>query len=339
MELGFGFITCQRYPGDPRTDADLYREALELTELAEALGYDAAWTSEHHFADDAYLPSLLPVSAAMAARTSRIAIGTGLVLAPIYPPLRLAEDAATVDLISGGRLILGLGLGWLDWEFEALGVLLRERVGRTVETIEICRQAWGPGRVEHAGRHYRVENLTVTPKPARPGGPPIWLGATAEPAVRRAARIADGWMASAPTLEQFREQVGWFLDELAKAGRHREEVVISTYQPTFAWDEGDAWAKVRPFAHYLEWKYEDADAYRGRLGPLPLPPALTVETEAALRAFHVVGTPDEVAAGMGAYAAIAGEPFHFVARCYFPGLPLAEQRETMRLVARAAGRV
>ena len=142
MDLGFGLITCERYPGDPRSDQDLYRDALELAAEAERLGFDSVWVSEHHFVDDAYLPSLLPMCAALAARTSRMAIGTSLLLAPLYEPVRLAEDAAVVDLISAGRLVLGLGLGWRREEFEAFGVSLSERGPRMEETVAILRQAW-----------------------------------------------------------------------------------------------------------------------------------------------------------------------------------------------------
>ena len=213
MRFGYGLITCQRYPGDPRGDADLYQEALGAAEEAERLGFDSVWTSEHHFADDSYAPSLLTLSAAMAARTSRIQVGTGLVLAPLHHPIRLAEDAAVVDLISGGRLILGVGQGWLRWEFEALGASFTRRGRGIQEAIETCRQAWGDGLVEAAG-------VAVLPKPARSGGPPIWVGAESEPAIRRAAALADGWLAGEPDPGTFRVQMEWLADEMRRrAGR------------------------------------------------------------------------------------------------------------------------
>ena len=91
MEFGFGLITCERYPGDARSGEEIYAQALDLAEEAERVGFDSVWVSEHHFVDDAYLPSLLPFLAAVAARTRRIRVGTGVVLAPLLEPVRLAE--------------------------------------------------------------------------------------------------------------------------------------------------------------------------------------------------------------------------------------------------------
>ena len=324
MRFGYGFITCQRHPDDARSDAEFYREAIELSEEAEALGFDSVWTSEHHFQDDAYMPSVLPLSAAIAARTERVEIGIGVALAPFYDPIRLAEDAATVDLISNGRFILGLGLAWLDWEFEALGIPIRKRVARTVKAIRICRQAWGDGLLDEAG-------VSVTPKPPRPGGPPIWIGAEAEPAVRRAGRLADGFMSVELSAEEYATQATWIREELA--ARDKPNFEMSGHWPVFTWDDGDAWERVRPHAHYMAWKYRDSETGKGRRGALPRPPALEEADEAALRAGVVCGTPEEVAAHIRTLADAAGPRFTFVGRHYFPGMDRDVMRRSTRLFA------
>jgi alkanesulfonate monooxygenase SsuD/methylene tetrahydromethanopterin reductase-like flavin-dependent oxidoreductase (luciferase family) len=122
-------VTAQRPPWTANGYTSVYADLLEMADAAETLGFDSFWLSEHHFVDDGYMPSLLPVAAAVAARTESISIGTGLVLAPFHDPVRLAEDAATVDLISGGRLMLGLGAGWRAAEFAGLRRLRRSKIG------------------------------------------------------------------------------------------------------------------------------------------------------------------------------------------------------------------
>jgi alkanesulfonate monooxygenase SsuD/methylene tetrahydromethanopterin reductase-like flavin-dependent oxidoreductase (luciferase family) len=333
VQLGFGLISCQRYPGDRRSDADRYREALELAEEAERLGFDSVWTSEHHFVDDAYMPSVLPVCAAIAARTTRVAVGTALVLAPFYDPLRLAEDAATVDLIAGGRFVLGLGLGWRAEEFEALGVRLSERARRLEDAVAVLRQAWSGGLVTGTpSRPYG--GVAVTPAPAASSGPPIWIGAFVERAVRRAGRISDGFMATEVTPSSFAEQVRWAREELERAGRDPAEFTWSMHLPTFAWPDGEeGWRLVLPHHHYVWWKYEDMEDARGRTGPPPPAPPITAEREAELRDMIVCGTPAEVAEQIGALRDAAGGRLHYIARLYWPGMEAGVQRAAMRVFA------
>jgi len=323
MRLGFGLLTCQRVPGDPRTTEELYADALDLAVFAEELGFDSVWTSEHHFVDDGYAPSLLPLCAAIAARTSRIEIGTGLLLIPLHDPIRIAEDAATVDLISGGRLILGVGLGWRAEEFDGLGVSLRARVRRLEDAVAVLRGAWAGEPVSAAG-----SPVIVTPRPARDGGPPIWIGAYAERAVRRAGRIADGFIADGDTPEAFGEQVRW-----ATAEAEGRPFRLGLHMSTFAWHGDDAWEVIRPSLRYVSWKYDDMDDARLRSGASPTPPPMTSEEEAALRGEIVLGTPGEVADRIQAYEEAAGTELHFIADLYWPGMEPSLQRETMRIFA------
>src|SRR6516225_8988280 len=132
--IKFGYqLDFRNPPNSGRSFTDLYRDCLEQVEIAESLGFDSIWLTEHHFTDDGYLPSMLPAAAAIAARTRRVTIGTFVLLAPFQHPLKLAEDAAVVDVISNGRLRLGLGQGYRQEEFDGFGVPRAERLGRTLK--------------------------------------------------------------------------------------------------------------------------------------------------------------------------------------------------------------
>jgi alkanesulfonate monooxygenase SsuD/methylene tetrahydromethanopterin reductase-like flavin-dependent oxidoreductase (luciferase family) len=337
LSLGFGLITCQRYPGDNRSDAELYAQALSLAVEAEELGLDSVWVSEHHFVDDSYLPSCLPLCAAIAARTSRVEVGTAVLLAPLHDPLRLAEDAAVTDLIAGGRLILGVGLGWRDEEFAGLGVPLKERVPRMVAAIDTMRRGWR-GELVPGGPAQQHSAVPVRPLPARPGGPPVWIGAMSEPAVRRAGRIADGFMATEVSPAMLAEQAGLARQAFAAAGR-TGELTISVHLPVFAWDGNEAaggsdgWDLIKDSHRYIAWKYDDMDAARGRDGAPQPPPPMTRAEEDALRESIIIGTPRQVAETIDEYRRAAGGDLSFIARLYFPGLSWDVQRRAVQVFA------
>lgn len=278
--LWYDFRNPAQWRQDP---AKLYAATLEQIAWAETLGFDSIWVSEHHFVDDAYLPSLFPALAAIAARTSRVAIGTNVLLLPLYDPLRVAEDAAVVDLISGGRLELGIGLGWYGAEFKAFGQKLSERAPRFEEGVDLLRRLFTEDRVSHDGRFFKIENLSLQPKPAR--RPPIYFAANSEPAARRAARLGDGMMA----LE--RDPVAHYLDELRTLGREDEAALLGTLPLLIDDDPERAWAQTKEhWLHqhneYSRYEYSenpddfvplrDADTLRGqgdRGGWKPMTPA------------------------------------------------------------------
>jgi alkanesulfonate monooxygenase SsuD/methylene tetrahydromethanopterin reductase-like flavin-dependent oxidoreductase (luciferase family) len=331
VAFGFGLITCQRFPGDGRSDVELYADAIDLAAEAERLGFDSVWTSEHHFVDDGYLPSVLALSAAIAVRTERVAIGTGLLLAPLHDPIRVAEDAAVVDLLSAGRTILGVGLGWRAEEFEGLQVPMNERAQRLEDSIAVYRQAWR-GELVTGGEHLRYPNVAVRPLPARSGGPPIWLGGSRPAAIRRAGLLGDGFMGSESIAAVLAEEVAIARDARAAAGI-TADLAISVHLPTFAWNGDDAWERVLDHYSYVEWKYDDMDVAHSRTGPSQPPPPTTSEDESALRERIVLGRPDDVAEQIAAIRDAAGGELHYVARLYWPGMDPGVQREAMAVFA------
>jgi probable F420-dependent oxidoreductase len=331
MALGFGLLSAQLRPGE--TDwTRAYDETVRLAVDAERLGFTSVWTTEHHFVDDGYMPSLLVVGAALAQATSTIEIGTGVILAPLHHPVRLAEDAATVQLLSHGRLVLGLGLGWSEVEFTGLGADARRRGAAMDEILEILPQAWTGEPFTHAGPVYDLPTLAVRPQPGM--RIPIVVGGSAEPAIRRAARKADGIFANAP-VDRFVEIVGWALDECERIGRDPATFRVIHYSVLLpAPSRQEAMDRYRDALWAMMWKYSDMEASATRPLPVSVPPPLTRDDDALLTGRAVfVGPADGIVEALLEVRRRAGVPVEFVARSHLHLLPYDAQLELMTELA------
>ncbi|MFL5757421.1 MAG: LLM class flavin-dependent oxidoreductase [Chloroflexota bacterium] len=331
MGLGFGLLSAQVRPGE--TDwTRAYDDTIRLAVDAERLGFTSVWTTEHHFVDDGYMPSLLVVSAALAQATSRIEVGTGVILAPLHHPLRLAEDAATVQLLSHGRLVLGLGLGWSDIEFRGLGAEMRRRGAAMEEILEVLPQAWSGAPFTHHGSVYDLPTLGVRPTPST--RIPVLIGGGAEPAIRRAGRLADGIFSNAPA-EEFRQQVQWVLDECRRVGRDPSSFRFIHYSillPGVSRD--DALARYRDAVWALNWKYSDMEASAIRpLPPVSPPPFDRPDDSLVKRRTAHAGTTDELVETLLDIREQAGVPVEFVTRSHLPMLEYDAQLELMEQLA------
>jgi alkanesulfonate monooxygenase SsuD/methylene tetrahydromethanopterin reductase-like flavin-dependent oxidoreductase (luciferase family) len=167
--------------------ASVYARALERIEIMDKGGFDAVWLAEHHFSDFSVCPSIHMMGALAAARTRRLRIGTAVSLAPFYHPLRLAEEVALLDVVSGGRVNWGAGRGFARIEFTAFGVPPEESQSRFRETVEIVLRAWTEDRLVFSGQHFAFDGVEVLPKPAQRPHPPVWMAATSEAAIDWAA--------------------------------------------------------------------------------------------------------------------------------------------------------
>ena len=165
----------------------VYDRALERFGVMDRTGYDAVWLAEHHFSSFSVCPSVHMMATMAAAQTERLRIGTAVSLAPFYHPLRLAEEVALLDVLSGGRVNWGAGRGFAVGEFNAFGIPVEESAPRFRETVEIVLAAWTNERLSHHGQFYDFDNVEVLPKPMQGPHPPVWMAATSESAIDWAA--------------------------------------------------------------------------------------------------------------------------------------------------------
>ncbi len=182
-----GVLQFFSWPGRHGPLEDVYARALERIEIMDRGGFDAVWLAEHHFTTFSVCPSVHMLGTLAAARTTRLRIGTAVSLAALYHPLRLAEEVALLDMLSGGRVNWGAGRGFAPTEFKAFGVPPQESAERFREAVDIVLQAWTKERLTFAGAHFRFDDIEVLPKPLQRPHPPVWMAATSEAAIDWAA--------------------------------------------------------------------------------------------------------------------------------------------------------
>ncbi len=203
---------------------------LAHAEMAEDLGYDAIWVSEHIAF---HVPTFDAVTtmAALAARTSTIRIGSAIVILPLRPPAAVAKAVSTLDIISNGRVTLGIGVGGeFPQAFEVCGVPVRERGARTNEAIEVMRALWTQDSASYHGRYFQFTEVAMRPKPVQAGGPPIIIGGRSDAALRRAARLGDGYMPYLFTPKQFAEGLGKIRTYASEVDRQLDRFQAILYQ-------------------------------------------------------------------------------------------------------------
>jgi probable F420-dependent oxidoreductase len=198
-------------------------EQWTLAERAEALGFDSLWCGDHISFHSPLYESLTLLSA-YAARTRRIRVGTAVYLLALRHPTVVAKITSTLDVLSGGRLIFGVGVGGENSkEFEACGIPVKERGARVSEGIEVLRALWTQTPAAFSGRFVKFEGVSIDPKPVQAGGPPIWIGGRSDAALRRAARLGNGWVSYVITAERYRASVEKIREAAAAAGRSLDD--------------------------------------------------------------------------------------------------------------------
>ncbi|MBX6378070.1 MAG: LLM class flavin-dependent oxidoreductase [Clostridia bacterium] len=315
--MRFGLMISAQYPPGTRVWQEVPK-LVEQVQAARELGFDSIWALQHYLGN---LPTLQPVPllARLAAEAGPMKVGTNILILPLHHPVEVAEAFSTLDHLTGGRVVAGFGLGYRQNEFEAFGLTLKERVGRFREAIEVIRGLWRGEPFTYEGKHFRIHEQTIGLPPVQPGGPPIWLGASGEPGVRRAAALGDAWIILHDAKPK---RIAGLLDvyrsELRALGRSldREYPVFRELclaeDPAVAWEEGRRYLypEAEAYAAYgLPWfteKFDDlcAKAY------LFTDPATCVERLRELEALGVT---------------------YVIVRAQWSGIPQSSVLRTLRL--------
>ena len=319
--LKIGFI--------PTEGGHFYQDALREVTRAEELGFDSVWMEEHHSVTNHYWPSPLTVLAGFATRTSRLMLGTDILVAPFYHPVRLAEDATLVDVISGGRLTLGVAIGYKPDEFALYGAELEKRGARFEEQLAIMRGLWSGERVDFKGRYYTVTGR-LEPLPISQPHPPIWIGGWGDVTLRRAATLGDNWIPG-PTadLKRLLDGKRAFVANRATAGRTSP---ITEWPLTRDVIIADTDREARELAEthiMVAYRKEYAGGWRHPF----IDASIATDLDRLMEDRFIIGGPDQCIPKIRRFVETYGMT-HLICRMFFPGMPHRHIMRALELLAR-----
>jgi probable F420-dependent oxidoreductase len=325
MRLGLG-LSVQHPPEDPQ--ATRFAEHLAQVRAARAAGFSHVWASQHYLSAPYSYFQPLPTLGRVAAEAGDMSLGTGVLLLPLHAPVDVAEQIATLDVITGGRFIFGVGLGYRDVENAALGVDPRARVGRLEESIEVLERLWSGEPVSYQGKHFLLRDVRISLRPLQQPRPPIWLAANADAGVKRAARLADAWLmnphSTLPTLERQLERFHETRDALGRPPARAIPLIRECY---VAPDARTALAEARPFledkyAAYRAWEQDKA---------LPAGESFAHDFATLTRDRFLIGDAERVREEIARYQERLGIT-DLIVRVQWPGMDPARVLRSIRLL-------
>jgi len=320
--MKFGILASHQYPQSENLRESL-KDLFSLVEYAAELQYDSVYAI-HHYVANLQTPQVISMTGALLRYSGDMNVGTAILLLPFMHPVHVAEEYATLDHLADGKLILGVGAGYRDAEFDAFSLNKRERGSRLSESIDVIRKLWTGEPVYHQGKYFSLDGQKISVKPLQKNGPPIWVGAGAFPAIERAARIGDAWLApgNPPTEGWFDEAISRYNSALSEAGRTAQvterPVIVELYcaaTDELAREQSLPYVKDEYFTYsdykQLSWQKSRFDYLWEKV--------------------FLVGSPETIARKVNDLSKLGFNQVIF--RPFWIGMPMNLSRESIRLVA------
>ena len=320
-----------------RSSQEIYARALEQAQAAEALGYRNVWLAEHHFSTYGYLSRPLQLASYIAAKTTTLRVGTAVVVVPLHHPLVIAEEIATLDVVSGGRLDIGLGRGYQRYEFERFGLQLDSGGQRWEESIDILQKSFEGRPFSYEGKLFRIPETSLFPQPLQKPHPPIWITAQSQYALEAAVRrgfnvLTGGFGIPVERLAEFGQHVKRMNADMKPAQQPLIGVQRAVYVTKDAADAREAAEQARwnmRVTLSLRNNYEQVD--RGNAIPVPAKTEPTIDE--LLDRYLIIGTPDTVIRQIQRVRELVGIS-HFNCSFWFGDLDQTRVLRSMELFAR-----
>ena len=333
MQLGLYMATQWRQ------GADLGPELANLiaqTRAAKAAGLKSLMVGQHFVSSPLQMFQAMPLLARLAAEAEGMRLGPGLLLLPLLNPVIVAEETATLDWLTGGNAIVGLGLGYRAEEFASIGVPFKERVPRFVEGVEVIRKLWRDDTVNHRGRFHTVEKVQASIRPKQKGGPPIWMAGDVEPAIRRAAKLGDAWMPSPMVSETDMARFNALFRETRAAAGLPPAVEYPVIREAHV-GQSSGKAALDEVREPLGFKYEAYAQWSGDSGFVPKDGIRGDFDRFAAERF-LIGSANEVADRIARYGERTGTD-HILLRVQWPGLGQDTVLRTLERLGRVVEQV